>query len=69
MLGIDDILSKKNVAFGKHLQRCLREIEYRVIAQKDAVTYKAARMFLNFYCSPEEKERMERLQQSGSTCA
>ena len=47
MLGGVDILSKKNIAFGKHLQRCLREIKYRVIAQTDAVTYRVAKMFPN----------------------
>ena len=48
MLGADDILSKENIAFEKRLQRCLREVEYGVIAQTDAVTYRVARMFPNF---------------------
>ena len=44
----DDILSKENVAFRKHFQRCLREVEYGVIAQTDAVTYRVAKMFPDF---------------------
>ena len=51
----DDILSKKNIAFGKHIQRCLREVEYGVIAITNAVTYNVA------WRSPYDKEeRFER---------